>query len=31
MIALTTFDSATLTVFQPSGSDNVVLETTVSF
>jgi hypothetical protein len=31
MIALTTFDSATLTVFQPAGSSNVVLEETFSF
>jgi hypothetical protein len=29
MIATTTFDSATITVFQPSGSDTVVLQNTV--
>lgn len=31
MIANTVFDSVTVTVFQPSGSDNVILENTLFF
>lgn len=31
MVAITTFDTATVTVIQPSGSDNVILEDTFSF
>jgi hypothetical protein len=31
MTAHTTFESATVTVFQPSGSNNVVLEDTITF
>jgi hypothetical protein len=31
MIAITTFDTVTVTVFQPAGTNNVILEDTFSF
>jgi hypothetical protein len=31
MVAITTFDTVTVTVLQPSGSDNIILEDTFSF